>query len=96
MRVVFIASGDFAVPALRALVDSTHEICGVITQPDRPTGRGKRVTPTPARQFAESLGLTVHVAENINDPAMIEWVRRSGAHLGVVVAFGQKDRKSVV
>jgi len=90
MRVIFIASGDFAIPTLHALVDSGHEICFVVTQPDRPAGRGKQPAPTPVRSAANALGLPVHAVEDINDAAMIERARRGGARVGVVVAFGQK------
>ncbi len=90
MRIVLIASGDFALPSLRALVDSSYEIALVITQPDRPTGRGRRMAPTPVKRAALELGLDVVEAENINDDAMIARVRGCDARVGVVIAFGQK------
>ena len=50
MRVVYFGSGEFAVPALRWLINSPHEIAAVVTQPDRPAGRGKKPMPTPVGQ----------------------------------------------
>ena len=90
MRIVLIASGDFAIPTLRSLTDSTYDTGLVITQPDRPTGRGKRLTPTPVKREALGLGLSVVEAENINDAELIERVRGCNATVGLVIAFGQK------
>lgn len=88
MRIAFLGTGDFGVPALRALCDAAHEVVAVISQPDRPAGRGRTVQPTPLRAAAEALGLPHVQAEAVNalDPAAVA----PGADLGVVVAFGQK------
>jgi len=90
MRIVFLGSGEFAAPSLRALAAEGCEIPIVLTQPAKESGRGRRVTPTPVRTAARDIGLTVLEVENVNAPVIVERVRSSGAALGVVVAFGQK------
>ena len=90
MRIAFIGSGDVAVPALTALNDSSHEIACVITQPDRPGGRGRKLTPTPVKRAASDLHLPVWSVPNINEPTGVERLRSQRAAVGVVIAFGQK------
>jgi methionyl-tRNA formyltransferase len=93
MRVVLFASGDFAIPTLRALTDPAHpghEVACVVTQPDRESGRGRRTQPTPVRQAAEELGLRVLPCANVNEPAFLDELRKQDAALGLVIAFGQK------
>lgn len=90
MRIIFLASGEFAVPTLRWLANSDHEIARVITQPPRKAGRGKRLTPTPVHQMADELGLHVVHTENVNTDEFIEETRELDTRLGVVIAFGQK------
>lgn len=90
MRVLFIASGEFACPTLTALHQASVDICCVITQPDRPTGRGRHLSPTPVKRCALELGLPVMEAPDINDQGIIEHVGSAKAVVGVVVAFGQK------
>lgn len=89
MRIVFLGSGAFGEPTLRWLGDSGIEVTRVITQPPRPSGRGRRVAPTPIGLLARELDLPTLEVENVNDPAVIKQIRETGAHLGVVVAFGQ-------
>jgi methionyl-tRNA formyltransferase len=90
MRVVYFGSGEFAVPALRWLLNSPQEVAAVVTQPDRPAGRGKKAMPTPVGQIAETKGLIVHKIEDANDPAFVEAMIALRADLGIVAAFGQK------
>ncbi len=90
MRVVYFGSGEFAVPALRWLANSRHEIVAVVTQPDRPAGRGKKPLPTPVAQMAEALKLTVHKVEDANEAGFVEQISSLQADLGIVAAFGQK------
>lgn len=90
MRVIFLGSGAFAEPTLRWLHESDHEVPLVVTQPARAAGRGRRVTRTPVRAVAEELGMAVLEAQCINEPEHIERVRALHAHVGVVIAFGQK------
>jgi len=90
MRVVFFGSGEFAVPSLRWLVNSPHEVALVVTQPDRPAGRGKRLMPTPVALRALQEGLPVERCANVNEPEFAERLRSLRADIGIVIAFGQK------
>jgi methionyl-tRNA formyltransferase len=90
MRVVFFGSGEFAVPSLRWLVNSPHEVALVVTQPDRPAGRGKKLMPTPVAERAGQEGLPVEPCEDVNSPEFVERLGALRADLGVVIAFGQK------
>lgn len=94
MRLVFIGSGSFALPTLRVLHSASFEIPLVITQPDRPAGRGLRVVATAVSTLARQWGLEVVCAADVNDAALIERVRACNAAVGVVIAFGQKIRES--
>ncbi|MFH1109734.1 MAG: methionyl-tRNA formyltransferase [Planctomycetota bacterium] len=90
MRVAFLASGAFAQPTLRWLAQSQHEVALVVTQPAKGSGRGRHVTRTPVRALADELGLETLEAENVNAPDVIGRLRSLEAHVGLVIAFGQK------
>jgi methionyl-tRNA formyltransferase len=83
-KIIFAGSGEFGAPTLRALIDAGHKILQVFTQPDRPAGRGKKLTPTPIADLATSLGLPVIRTDNINTELL------PPADLMIVIAFGQK------
>ena len=89
MRLLFFGSGSFAVPTLRNL-QQNHDIAAVITQPDRPSGRGRKLTPTPVKERALELGLEVITVEQVNHESMVRRLLDFGADVGVVLAFGQK------
>lgn len=89
MRVVFFGSGAFGVPTLEALARD-HEVALVVSQPDRPAGRGKALTPTPLAARAAELGLEVIKPEDVNASEVREAIRARSAHAWVVIAFGQK------
>lgn len=89
MRLLFFGSGTFGVPTLRNL-QQNHEIAAVITQLDRPSGRGRKLTPTPVKQWATELGLEVIAVEDVNDAVVVRQLVGLGAEVGVVLAFGQK------
>ncbi|HUU82024.1 MAG TPA: methionyl-tRNA formyltransferase [Phycisphaerae bacterium] len=90
MRIIVAASGEFAVPSLRCLSNSDHEIAFVLTQPDRVAGRGRKTKPTPVREAAEHYGLKVIPTDDINSAEILERVKAAQARVGVVAAFGQK------
>jgi methionyl-tRNA formyltransferase len=83
MRIIFAGSGEFGVPTLAALVEK-HEVVAVFTQPDRPTGRGQKIQPTPIGQFALDRSLPLTRTADLNAQAL------PAADLLVVIAFGQK------
>jgi methionyl-tRNA formyltransferase len=90
MRVVFFGSGEFAIPTLRSLRGDKHDIAAVVSQPDRPAGRGKALLPTPLKAYAESFELPVLTPPDVNAPDAVAAIRALRADLGYVAAFGQK------
>ncbi|MFN0137091.1 MAG: methionyl-tRNA formyltransferase [Phycisphaerae bacterium] len=88
MKLAFFGTGEFAVAPLRSLHAAGHEIAIVVSQPDRPAGRGLQVQPTHVRVAAEALGLSHVQAADVNGMSPDELLR--GATLAVIVAFGQK------
>lgn len=89
MRVVFMGTPDFAVPSLRALLKNQYEVAAVVTQPDRPAGRGKKMRSSPVKTAALEAGLPVYQPGKIRDPAFIETLRVLSPDVVVVAAFGQ-------
>ena len=89
MRIVFMGTPDFAVPSLREVHASAHDVVLVVTQPDRPAGRGRRLTPPAVKLAAEELDIPVHQTESVNTPALDERLRELAPDVLVVVAFGQ-------
>ena len=91
MRVVFFGSGAFGLPTLRALAQS-HEVIAIVSQPDKPAGRGGRLTPTPVSQWAMAHAPSVPLLrpENVNEAAIVGELRAYNADAFVVIAFGQK------
>ena len=75
MRIVFMGTPDFSVPALKALVEAGHEVAAVVTQPDRPRGRGKELQMTPVKVQALAYGIPVYQPEKVKDPAFVEILR---------------------
>jgi methionyl-tRNA formyltransferase len=87
-RIVFMGTSSFALPVMKVLADS-EEVVAIITQPDRPSGRGRKVSPPPAKELALTLGLKVLQPERMRDPQFIAQLKELGAELIVVAAFGQ-------
>jgi methionyl-tRNA formyltransferase len=96
VRVAFAGSPEAAVPPLRALAGSRHEVSVVVTQPDRARGRSGRPTPTPVGAAAGELGIPVLRPPTINAPDVVEAIAGTGAEALVVVAFGQILREGVL
>jgi methionyl-tRNA formyltransferase len=88
MRVVFMGTPDFSVPALDALVAAGHELCCVYTQPPRPAGRGKKDRPSPVHLRAEALGIPVRHPARLRDPVDQAEFAALQADVAVVVAYG--------
>ena len=89
MRIVFMGTPDFAVGTLKALIGSRHEVAAVITQPDKPKGRGKAMQYTPVKEVALEAGIPVFQPRKVRDPEFIEQFRQLEPDAAVVVAFGQ-------
>lgn len=96
MRVVFLGSPEFAVHSLEALAASRHEIVGVITQPDRPAGRGLKTQAPAVKRAAEARGFAVFQPESINAPETLDWIREKNPDILAVVAFGEFLGKNVL
>ena len=94
-RVVFMGSPDFALPSLRALA-ADYQVVGVVTQPDRPAGRGKQLTAPAVKTLAQELGLPVIQPSRLREPEAIAQLRAWAPDLIVVAAFGQILRQEVL
>lgn len=88
LRLVFMGTPDFAVPALQALIEAGHEIACVYTQPPRPTGRGQKPKPSPVQRLAEGAGLALRTPESFRDPDEVQAFVELETDAGVVVAYG--------
>ena len=88
MRMLYLGTGEFAVPALRALVAAGHEIVAAISQPDRPAGRGRQVRASFVHAAADDLNVSHIQTDDVN--ALDLSFHLSAAEMGVVAAFGQK------
>lgn len=88
MRVVFLGTPEFAVPALHALC-ATHEVVAVVTQPDKPQGRGKKLQAPPVKLAAQSYDIPVYQFEKLNSPEAKAVFEALNPHVVVVVAYGQ-------
>lgn len=89
LRVVFLGTSEFAVPALEALVRKGHTVPLVVTRPDRPADRGLKLTPPPVKRAAGALGLPVFQPERIRDPEALERIRAASPEVLVTASFGQ-------
>lgn len=96
MRVIFMGTPDFAVGTLNALVEADHEVLAVVTQPDKPRGRGKNLCCTPVKEEALRHGLAVCQPKKVRDPEFIETLRQLKPEAIVVVAFGQIIPKEIL
>ncbi len=94
MRIALLASGRFGLATLEALADA-HELVLVITQPDRPAGRKRRLTPTPIAQTAARLGLPVIRPDDVNAPSVLDQLTEAAVDMGVTVDFGQYIREPI-
>lgn len=89
MRIVFWGTPAFALPALRALGDEGHDVLAVVTQPDRPAGRGRELAKSVVKVEAEAEGIPVLQPEKASDPEFVAKLRELAPDLSVVVAYGQ-------
>ena len=96
MKIVFMGTPDFAVGALEALVEAGHEVVAVVTQPDKPKGRGKEMQQTPVKACALKHNIEVFQPVKIKTPEAVEVLKGYGADLFVVAAFGQILPQSIL
>jgi methionyl-tRNA formyltransferase len=96
IRIVFMGSPDFAVPTLRALVAAGYNLVGVVSQPDRPAGRGKQLTSPPVKVAADELGIATIQPERLRQPEATQQLQAWAPDLIVVAAFGQILRSDLL
>ena len=89
MNILFMGTPEFAVPCLGALIDSEHKVCGVVTQPDKPAGRGHKLTPPPVKVTALANDIEVFQPESLKDFAFDEELSKLNPDLIIVVAYGK-------
>lgn len=89
VRIAFFGTPGFAVPTLQALLASPHPVVAAVTQPDRPRGRGRRVSESPVKQLAAAKGLPVLQPERMKDPTFMQALAALAPDLGVVAAYGR-------
>ena len=89
MRVLFMGTPEFSVPTLEALIASHHQVIGVVTQPDKPKGRGKEMQETPIKQVALAHGIPVYQPRKAREPEFLDLVRELNPDVAVVIAYGQ-------
>ena len=96
MRVIFMGTPDFATGTLEEIVKAGHEVVGVVTQPDKPKGRGKTMMPTPVKETALKYNLPVYQPKKVREPEFVELLRSLKPDVMVVAAFGQIITKEIL
>ena len=96
MRVIFMGTPDFATGTLEEIVKAGHEVVGVVTQPDKPKGRGKTMMPTPVKETALKYNLPVYQPRKVREPEFVELLRSLKPDVMVVAAFGQIITKEIL
>ena len=96
MKVIYMGTPDFSVGALEAIIKAGHEVVLVVTQPDKPKGRGKAMQASPVKECALSHGIEVFQPTKIRESENVEYLRKFGADIFVVAAFGQILPKSIL
>ena len=89
MKIVYFGTPEFAVPSLTRLIDSPHHVVAVVSQPDRPRGRGHRTQVTPTKAVAQARGIPVLQPERVKDPQFLAQLSSYEPDLGVVAAYGR-------
>ena len=96
MKVVFMGTPDFAVGTLEALIEAGHEVIGVVTQPDKPKGRGKTLMATPVKEVALKHQIPVYQPKKVREAGFTETLGRLAPDVIVVAAFGQIITKEIL
>lgn len=96
MKIIFAGTPEFALPALKKLLNSDHEICAVYTKPDKPSGRGQKVSPSPIKTFALESNLPIYQPESLKNPESQKEMQELNADLLVNVAYGMLLPKQIL
>ena len=96
MKVIFMGTPDFSVGTLEALIEAGHEVALVVTQPDKPKGRGGKMQYTPVKEVAVAHNIPVYQPKRIREPECIEELRKYNADIMGVIAFGQILPKEIL
>lgn len=96
MKVIFMGTPDFSVGTLEALIEAGHEVALVVTQPDKPKGRGGKMQYTPVKEVAVAHNIPVYQPKRIREPECVEELRKYNADIMVVIAFGQILPKEIL
>jgi methionyl-tRNA formyltransferase len=96
MVLIYLGTPSFAVPALEKIIAAGHQVLTVVTQPDRPKGRGRQVAISPVKQCALSHGLTLYQPERIRRPEVVEHLRALNPDVMVIVGYGQIIPQSII
>jgi len=96
IRIVFMGTSQFAVPILDALAATPHDVALVVSQPDRPAGRGRRTMPPPIKEAARRAGVPLVQPESVGEPDALAALKEAAPDLIVVAAYGQKLPKAVL
>ncbi len=96
MKIIFMGTPEFACPSLAALIESKHDIVGVVTQPDRRRGRGMKISFSPVKESALRNDLNIYQPSNINNPEFIRTLKEISPDLITIVAFGQILSKEIL
>ena len=96
MNIVFFGTSEFAIPSLEALLDAGQKVSAVVTQPDRPRGRDLKLSPPPVKVLALSKGIPVFQPQDASGTESIDYLKKLGADLFVVISFGQILKRDVL
>lgn len=96
MKIVFMGTPEFAVPCLQKIIDEGHEVVAVVTQPDKPKGRGKKLAMPPVKELALKYDIPVYQPLKAREESFVDTLKEMNPELIVVVAFGQILPKSIL
>ena len=96
MKVIFMGTPEFSVGTLEALIEAGHEVALVVTQPDKPKGRGGKMQYTPVKEAALKHGIPVFQPKRVREPECVEELKQYNADIIVVIAFGQILPKEIL
>lgn len=96
MRIIFLGTPEYAVPSLEMLINEGYEVAAVVTQPDKPKGRGKKTAPPPVKEYAQSHGIPVNQPEKVKTPEFYQWLKDMNPDLLITAAYGKILSKEIL